>query len=187
MLSAMSTDPAPHLFWITSRAAGVVAVLLAGAAVCAGLLVGTKRLRGAVGRAAHEVLALAAIVAIAVHGLALLGDRYLHPSLLDISVPLAGSYKTGWTSIGIIAGWATIALGLSYYVRGRIGVQRWRTLHRFTALAWLLGLVHALGEGTDAGRAWFLVLLGIVAVPALVLLAWRSSSSAARRPAEARA
>ncbi len=43
-------------------------------------------------------------------------------------------------------------LGLSYYARARIGVQRWRRLHRFAALAWLLGLVHALGEGTDAGQ-----------------------------------
>ena len=50
-----------------------------------------------------------------------------------------------------------ILLGLSYYVRGRIGPARWRKLHRFTALAWVLGVVHAVGEGTDAGAAWFLL------------------------------
>ena len=31
------TDPAPHLFWITSRAAGTTAMLLASAAVGFGL------------------------------------------------------------------------------------------------------------------------------------------------------
>ena len=55
-------------------------------------------------------------------------------------------------SLGIVGGWMFVILGLSYYVRGRIGPQRWRKLHRFTALAWVLGVVHALGVGTDAGR-----------------------------------
>jgi hypothetical protein len=46
-------------------------------------------------------------------------------------------------------------------------------LHRFTALAWMLGLVHALGEGTDAGQTWFLAMIAIVALPAVALLAAR--------------
>ena len=66
-------------------------------------------------------------------------------------------------------------LGLSFYARGRIGRQRWRKLHRFMALAWILGLVHSLGEGTDAGTAWFLVATGLVAVPAAALLVVRMS------------
>ena len=94
---------------------------------------------------------------------------------LRISVPFASGYKTGWTTLGIVSGWALAALGLSYYARARIGQDRWRSLHRFTALAWILGLAHSLGEGTDAGQTWFLVMIGIVAVPALVLLLWRMS------------
>jgi sulfoxide reductase heme-binding subunit YedZ len=93
--------------------------------------------------------------------------------VFDITIPFASSYKTVWTSIGIVAGWSVIALGLSYYARKRIGTRRWRRLHRFTALAWLLGLGHALGEGTDAGRAWFLAMVAIVAVPAIALLTTR--------------
>ena len=57
-------------------------------------------------------------------------------------------------------------LGLSYYVRRQIGVTRWRKLHRLTALAWLGGIAHSLGEGTDAGQMWFLAMLAIVAIPA---------------------
>ena len=74
-------------------------------------------------------------------------------------------------------------LGLSYYARARIGVQRWRRLHRFAALAWLLGLVHSLGEGTDAGQAWFLAMLAIVVVPAIGLLLARLLRSARPSPA----
>jgi methionine sulfoxide reductase heme-binding subunit len=66
-----------------------------------------------------------------------------------------------------------IVLGLSYYVRGRIGVARWRSLHRFTALAWLLGVVHGLMEGTDAGTAWFLIATAAAVLPACALLTAR--------------
>jgi len=180
----MVTDPAPHLFWITSRAAGTAALVLASAAVCLGLLMNKRLLRrftSADLRVTHETLSLATIAAIAIHGIALLGDGFLHPSLADISVPLASSYKTVWTSLGIVSGWALALLGLSYYARARIGVDRWRLLHRFTALAWLAGLAHSLGEGTDAGQTWFLAMIGIATVPALALLLWRYESSRSRR------
>jgi methionine sulfoxide reductase heme-binding subunit len=78
-----------------------------------------------------------------------------------------------WTTIGIVSGWALVFLALSFYVRKYIGVQRWRALHRFTALAWILGVAHSLGEGTDAGQVWFLVMTGVVAVPAALLLVTR--------------
>ena len=123
--------------------------------------------------AAHEVLSLAAIVAIVVHGVTLLGDKYLNASLVDITVPFAFSYKTIWTSLGIISGWGLALLGLTYYARRWFGAARWRKLHRFTAVVWLAGLVHALGMGTDAGQLWFLVMTGTVVVPALALLATR--------------
>jgi sulfoxide reductase heme-binding subunit YedZ len=182
----VTTNAGPHLFWITSRAAGSAALVLASLAVCLGLLMSTrllKRFGGPDLRVAHEALSLATLVAIAVHGLALVGDQFLHPSLIDISVPFAGGYKTGWTTLGIVSGWGLALLGLSYYARARIGQDRWRTLHRFTALAWLMGLVHTLGEGTDAGQTWFLAMIGVVAVPALLLLVWRMSGLGQRRPA----
>jgi sulfoxide reductase heme-binding subunit YedZ len=169
------TDPVPHLFWITSRAAGTAALVLSSVAVCLGLIMSGRRLRGRGPdlRGAHEAISLATLVAIGVHGVSLLGDRYLHPSLADISVPFASSYNTLWTTTGIVAGWATAALDLSYYARRWIGQRRWRRLHSLTAVAWLLGLVHSLGEGSDAGRLWFLAMAGIVVVPAAALLVAR--------------
>jgi sulfoxide reductase heme-binding subunit YedZ len=168
----LATATGPHLYWITSRAAGIVALLLSSLSVCIGLLMGGRVLKRRQPdlRVAHEALSSATLAALAVHGLALLGDGYLHPSLGDIAVPLLSGYKTLWTSAGIVAFWAALVLGLSYYARTWIGPQRWRRLHRFTALAWLLGLVHSLGEGTDAGQTWFLSMTAIVVVPAIALL-----------------
>src|SRR3954471_12666987 len=130
------TDPGAHLFWITSRAAGTTALVLASVAVAAGLLLGTRVGRGKRGgglRSLHEVLSLATLVSIAVHALSLLGDAFLRPSLLDVVVPFVGNYQRVWTSLGIVAAWSLAALGLSSYARRQIGVSRWRTAHRFTA------------------------------------------------------
>lgn len=161
-----------HVFWITSRAAGVVALLLASVSVSVGLTMGGRMLPRAQRdlRPLHEALSLATLAALALHAVSLLGDAYLSPSLADLTLPFASSFREPWMAIGIVAGWATALLGASYYVRGRIGVARWRRLHRFTALAWLLSIGHALGMGTDAGTAWFLIAVGIVVVPALTLL-----------------
>ena len=135
----------------------------------------TKLLKGRTTelRTAHDTLALSTIAAIVVHAAALLADSYVHFSVADITIPFLSSYKTIWTSIGIVAGWGLALLGLSYYARRWVGAVRWRKLHRFTALAWLAGLVHALGEGTDAGQVWFLAMIALVAIPALGLLLTR--------------
>jgi methionine sulfoxide reductase heme-binding subunit len=168
-------SPAPHLFWITSRAAGIVALVLASLAVSLGLLMSTKLLRGRGPDllAVHEILSLATVMAIVVHGLSLLGDQFLAPSLADLAIPFVSGYRTGWTTLGIIAGWGLVLLGITYYARRWIGAQRWRSLHRFTALAWAAGLVHSVGEGTDAGQVWFLVMAAAVTIPAVILLALR--------------
>ncbi|MGO9762587.1 MAG: hypothetical protein ACLP1Q_15125 [Solirubrobacteraceae bacterium] len=176
----LATAVGSHLFWITSRAAGIAALLLSSLSVCVGLLIGGRVLRGHRGelRVTHEALSLATLAALVVHGLTLLGDGYLHPSLGDIAIPFLSGYKTLWTSIGIVAFWALLVLGLSYYARARIGVQRWRRLHRFAALAWMLGLAHSLGEGTDAGQTWFLAMVAVAVVPAILLLLARILDSA---------
>ena len=123
-----------HLFWLTSRAAGTTALVLSSLALSMGLAMALGERRGGLlgrlsaieRRSLHEALALATMVAIAIHGLSLIGDSYLHPSIIDVTVPFASSYKTLPTSLGILAGWGLILLGLSYYLRGRIGVRRWR-------------------------------------------------------------
>jgi sulfoxide reductase heme-binding subunit YedZ len=165
-----------HLFWITSRAAGTAALFLSSLGVCVGLLMGGRWVkgRGADLRSLHEALSLATIGALVVHGLTLLGDTYMHPSLLDISVPFASSYKTGWTSLGIVAFWALVLLGPSYYVRRLIGQKRWVKLHRFTVVVWLAGLIHAFGEGSDAGTTWFLFVILLSTIPAAILVTLRN-------------
>lgn len=107
------------------------------------------------------------------HTLSLLGASYLRPSLADLAIPFAGPSRPVWTAAGIIAAYGLAALSLSYYVRARIGVARWRMLHRYIALFWLLGAVHTVAAGTDAGEVWFVVLFGVVVGPPLAMLVAR--------------
>jgi sulfoxide reductase heme-binding subunit YedZ len=174
-MTTVSTNASTHLFWVLSRGAGTTALILSSASVGVGLVMSGKLLKGSSPdrRVYHEILSLAVMVAIAAHGLALVGDSFLHPSVLDVTVPFVFSYKTLSTSLGIIAGWGMIVLGLSYYVRERIGNERWKLMHRFTLLVWLTGLVHTFTEGTDRGQLWFIALIVLTTAPTLMLLAYR--------------
>ncbi|HEX3239738.1 MAG TPA: ferric reductase-like transmembrane domain-containing protein [Solirubrobacterales bacterium] len=178
---------ATHLFWITSRAAGGAALLLSSASVALGLLMSSRRrsVNKRDLRAVHEALSLTTLAMVALHGLALLGDSYLNPGLSGIAIPFAGAYRPLWTGLGIVAGYGLGILGLSYYLRDRIGVGRWRRLHRLTAGFWALAIVHTIGAGSDAAQPWFLLISGVMVVPALTLalIRWgaRLAGSAAER------
>src|SRR3954447_17664811 len=94
-----------HLFWITSRAAGIAALLLASAAVGLGLALGGRLTKGRAQdlRPLHEALSPATLGPLAVHAFSLLGDVSLHPSLADVTIPFAGGYHRLWTTTGIVA------------------------------------------------------------------------------------
>jgi sulfoxide reductase heme-binding subunit YedZ len=166
---------APHLFWITSRAAGGVALFAASGSVALGLVLSSRSKNPGKRdyRAIHEALSLLTLAMVGLHGVALLGDGFLHPGLTGIAVPFAGAYRPVWTGAGIVAGYGLAALGLSYYFRTRIGTSRWRRLHRLTAGFWLLAVLHTLLAGTDAVEWWFLGLSAAIVAPAAALLALR--------------
>ena len=184
-------EPLTVIWWLVSRASGVVALILISATVLLGLAMATKMLRRPgikrVGTRLHENLALVAIAAIALHGAALLGDRWLKPGLRGITIPFALNYRPEFTGIGIIAGYLTVLLGPSFYLRRRIGTRRWRSLHRLTVVVWMLSAAHTLGAGSDASRLWLRAIAAAPAVPAVYMLVLRlappRSSQADRRGA----
>jgi len=165
-------DPAEYGWWLASRAAGIVALLCIALSVGIGLA-----MAGRVSRhrlfALHQHTALIGLVAIAVHGITLLGDRWLHPGPVGIAVPFAMEHDPLWTGLGIIAGYLAAALGLSFYARRRIGAKRWRRLHKATILVYLLAVAHTLGAGSDAGTPWLRAQLVITGAPVLFLLVMR--------------
>ncbi|MGN6664735.1 MAG: ferric reductase-like transmembrane domain-containing protein [Solirubrobacterales bacterium] len=154
-----------HGWWIASRASGLVALVLVTISVGIGLAMAGKVMRRpGLSRklmALHEQAALAGLVAIAVHGISLLGDPWLNPGIAGVTVPFAIGFKPLFTGLGILAGYLAALLGLSYYARRRIGARLWRKAHRATVVVYLLGLAHAIGTGSDASTPafrWWVVL-----------------------------
>ncbi len=187
-------EPIHYVWWLVSRASGIVALVLISLSVLMGLAMATRSVRRPAWRRAlvrlHEHVALVALAAIAVHGAALLGDHWLKPGLRGITVPFAMSYRPQFTGLGIIAGYLAVLLGPSFYLRRRIGARRWRKLHRATAVVWLLSVVHTLGSGTDRSKLWLELIVFAPGVPIIYLLVLRMlqsrSAEPRRRPSTAR-
>ena len=191
----MSTDPTQHLFWLSSRAFGVVALVLVSLSVGVGLALAGRMSRRpglpAQLKRAHESLALAGLIAIVIHGLLLLGDSYLRPgagrddgavrareqAVLDRARDhrrLADRGDRGQLLRPALDRREGLALAAP------LDVRRLR-----------LGIVHTLGSGTDARSAWLLALVALTAAPIALLGALRLWPPAPRpappRPARGRA
>jgi sulfoxide reductase heme-binding subunit YedZ len=142
----------------------------------------------------QEALALTGLMAIAAHGLLLLGDSYLRPGLAGVALPFAMPHRTLWTGLGVLGGWLTAIVGLSFYVRRWIGTRTWRWLHRWTFAVYGLSVVHTLGAGSDARSAWLLAILGATALPIAFAATFRllsrkrprTATQVGVRPSEAR-
>ena len=170
-------QPIQYLWWLVSRASGIVALVLITLSVVLGLMMAAKALRKPVLKRTamrlHEHMALMAVAAIAVHGLALLGDHWLKPGWRGITIPFALSYRPAFTGLGIIAGYLTVLLGPSFYLRRRIGARRWRKLHRAIVVVWLMSVVHTLGAGSDGATLWLRAIVIVPVAPVVYLLVVR--------------
>lgn len=174
-----------HGWWLASRASGLVALVLVTISVGLGLAMAGKVMRRpGLSRkllAIHEQTALAGLVAIAVHGVTLLGDPWLHPGIGGIGLPFTMAFRPLWTGLGILGGYLAALLGLSYYARRRIGARLWHKAHRATILVYVLGLLHAFGAGSDASAVWFRAWV-LATAPAIGgLFAYRALSGAIKR------
>jgi methionine sulfoxide reductase heme-binding subunit len=133
----------------------------------------------------HQQLAVCAIFMIGLHGVTLLGDPWLDPGPAGITVPFSLSYRPLWTGLGIIGGYLAVVLGLSFYIRGRIGRRLWRRVHGLIIVVYVLAVAHTLGAGTDASTVWLRCWIALTAPVILVLFLIRVRPSV-RRPRPAR-
>ena len=182
-------NPLDHPFWLASRSAGVVAYVLLSASVVVGLAMAVRLAPVRDLRVFHERIALLALGATAAHGLFLLPDGWLKPTLAQLVVPFAGGYRPLWTGLGILAAYGAAGLSLTYYARRRLGHRRWRTAHRFIPIAWALAAAHVIGAGTDVVSLWLEAILAATIAATGVLLVQRGlagrTQPAGREPARA--
>lgn len=170
-------SPSQQVFWLASRAVGIVAIALLGISVALGLLISSRIVRrpGMPARMMrwHQSATLVSLGLIGLHGGLLLFDGYLRPGLTGVTVPFVMSYRPVFSGLGIVAGWLGALLGLSFYLRKRIGTRTWRRLHRLTPFVYLFALLHVLGAGTDARRPWMIAMLTVLTAPVAGALTYR--------------
>lgn len=172
------------LIWVTVRASGIAALLCSSASLSLGLLmaIGPIRLRTRKLelRAAHEAAAVATFALILLHALALYFDPLLRPAgFTGLLVPLLGPYRPVATALGQVAAYGMLGLGLTFYLRRRLGVVRWKRAHRWISAFWALGVAHGVLVGTDADAPWFLLAVALPSASAAALLSFRLRTAAA--------
>jgi sulfoxide reductase heme-binding subunit YedZ len=159
------------LAWIVARAAGMVALALLTLSTWLGLamstrILGVRRQKALLGW--HQTLVWTGLSMLVLHAGALLFDPVLHFGLPSVLVPFAASWRPAAVAMGVVAGWLSLMLALSFRARRWIGHRGWRLLHYASFGAFGLALLHALSAGTDfAGSKGT-----IVAVVALAPVLW---------------
>jgi DMSO/TMAO reductase YedYZ heme-binding membrane subunit len=119
-----------------------------------------------------------------VHVLAVVADSYVHFSLVDVLVPLTGSWHPLAVAWGIVGLYLLLAVELTSLARARLPRPLWRRVHYASFALFATTTVHALSAGTD--RRSPALLLAVVAACGLVaaLTAVRVARSV-RRPTAA--
>jgi len=158
--------------WIVARAAGLVAFALLTLSTWLGLamstrILGPRRQKALLGW--HRSLVWTGLSMLVLHVGALLLDPVLHFGLAAVFVPFAASWHTGAVAMGVVAGWLSLMLAVSFRVRRRIGQRTWRGLHYASFAAFGLALLHALSAGTDLADVKGPVVAAIALAPVLWL------------------
>jgi hypothetical protein len=152
------------LTWYVARSAGIVAYLLLSSSVVVGVLMSARAKfkwpRFAV-EEVHRFLAILTGVFLALHGLALLADKVVPISILQLVIPFRTAYRPFGVGLGITAALLLLAVSLSNLARKRLPFKVWRRFHYVTLAVWVTATGHALLAGTDRQDFWFIALVGV--------------------------
>lgn len=163
--------------WALGRGTGITALAFLTVSLALGIATRSGRRLAALPRFAvadvHRFAALAGAALVALHMTLLFFDPYAQLRLIDFAVPFLGAYRPFWLGLGALAVDVMVALILTSLLRHRLGVRTFRIVHWAAYALWPIALAHALGNGTDAGRAWFLAFAGCCVLTVAAALTWR--------------
>jgi predicted ferric reductase len=166
--------------WALGRGNGTTALIVLTISLAMGIATRSGRRVAALPRFAvadvHRVAALTGTVLVALHLALLFFDPYAQLRLVDFVVPFLGAYRPLWLGLGTVAVDVLVVVIVSSLLRHRIGVRAFRVVHWATYALWPLAMAHAVGNGTDAGHPWFLVIVGCCALSVAAALVWRLRS-----------
>jgi predicted ferric reductase len=151
---------APEAYLLLSRAGGLVAYGLLWLSMALGISITSKLSRiwpgGLAAVDVHRYVSLLGLGFTLLHVLALLGDTLLDFSLAKGLLPFSGSsYRPFiYGLMGKIGFYLMLIVGLSFYIRVRLGHRLWRLIHYLSFISFVLSLTHGVLAGTDSSTSW---------------------------------
>ena len=163
--------------WALGRGTGITALAFLTLSLALGVATRSGRSLFVLPRFAvadvHRFAALAGTLLVVLHTALLFFDPYAQLRLVDFVVPFLGAYRPLWQGLGTLAFDVLAVVILTSVLRHRIGVRIFRAVHWATYALWPIALAHALGNGTDADRKWFLLFAGCCVLIVAAALVWR--------------
>ena len=162
--------------WYTTRATGIVALVLLSATMVLGILT-AGRAKSALPRYArvdiHRRLSALTVAFLAIHVLTSVLDSYVHIDPIAIVIPLASNYHRLWLALGTVSVDAFLAVAISSALRQFISARSWRLVHWMAYVSWPVAIAHSLGMGTDSKLDWVLGLVATCIAAVVGAVSWR--------------
>ena len=170
-----------HYLWYSSRATGIVSLLLLTIVMVLGISTSTRIGNGIVPRFAiaeiHRRISLLSVVFIVVHILGSVLDSYVNISLASAVIPFTSQYKPLKVALGTIALDLIIAIIATSLLRAKMSFESWRFVHWLSFLSFAIAVIHTIVIGTDMRFAWMelfvIICVGVVGV-SLLWRIWQS-------------
>src|SRR5205814_9012971 len=172
--------------WDIARAGGFTTYVLLTLAVVVGLALSTQlespsRWPRLLNSELHNFLTLLSTTFLVVHVLAVWVDPFTHFGWSEVFIPFVSSYRPVWMACGIVALYLGTAIGISTWLRPRIGYTGWRRLHILTLGVYALATAHWIGTGSDTQTWWALAIYVISGVLVGSLLCLRLLTATGKR------
>jgi predicted ferric reductase len=158
--------------WFTSRATGLVALLL----ITATVVLGASHAGRVAGRswprftlhAVHRNLSLLTLAFLVVHIATAVLDPYVKIAWLDAVVPFVSAYHPYLLGLGAVAFDLVLAVLVTSMLRERVPPRLWRGVHFAGYALFPVALAHGLGIGGPDSTLWWVVALNVGCVVAVV-------------------
>ncbi len=163
--------------WYTTRATGLVALVLLTISMALGVLTSVRYQRPGLPRfvtsGLHRNFSLLALAFTGAHIVTTLADSYVPISVQDVVIPFISAYRPLWLGLGAIAFDLMLALSITSLVRTRVSYRTWHVVHWTSYLCWPVAVLHGLGTGSDTPVRWVLLLTLACVGLVTAVIGWR--------------
>jgi predicted ferric reductase len=165
------------LIWYTTRASGVVALILLTASVCLGVLTTTRFVTRRLPRFAvselHGRISSIAMVFVLLHVVTAVFDTYVPIGLPATLVPFTSGYRPLPVALGTVSFDLLLAVTVTSILRRFLNAKLWRGVHWLVYASWPIAFAHGLLLGTDLRFGWMQIVSGACGAAVLGSIGWR--------------